>query len=84
MPAETLDSVREFLAAQVTTISHAEDVAPEEALVDLGVDSISVLTVLSQLAIRYEIDLADLGSVLEPPKTVNDMAQIINQLRTPS
>ncbi len=74
---DSLGLIREFLENRLGI--PAEQVVPGAALATLGVDSLMMLELMFEFEDRFNITLS---KDLKSPKTVGEMAQLMDQLRS--
>ncbi|MCP5267963.1 MAG: acyl carrier protein [Zoogloeaceae bacterium] len=72
---ESLNLIRDFLKDRLGV--EAEKIVPEAALADLGVDSLMMLELMFEFEDHFGIKLS---SDLQPPKTVGEMVEQMDQL----
>lgn len=73
---DSLGLIREFLQNRLGVTP--ERVAPEAPLISLGVDSLMMLELMFEFEDRFGITLS---KDLKSPKTVGDMAALMDRLR---
>jgi acyl carrier protein len=76
--SEIFEAVKEAVQETVHTVENADDLSPQSALADLGIDSISVLPMLLQLVTKLGCDLDKITENLETPRTIGDLVTILS------
>ncbi len=71
----SIELIREFLKDRLNL--EPEKVVPEAVLAELGVDSLLMLELMFEFEDRFNIQLSN---DITTPKTVDDMAKLMNSL----
>jgi acyl carrier protein len=69
------------LIQQVVTTVDLTAIVPETFLYELGIDSLATVNVLVEITNTAQVDLDDFIDDIDPPKTINDLCQIVSTVK---
>lgn len=73
-------TINTILEAAPDSTFNEDDLPDTARFYEIGIDSISMLSILLKLEKRLSVDLVSLGEDIEAPVTVGDLFQLVEKL----
>jgi len=73
-------TINTILEAALATTFNEDDLPDTVRFYEIGIDSISMLSILLKLEKRLSVDLVALEEQIEAPVTVSDLFQLVDKL----